>query len=79
MIMYSKRRGHIEAWQLERLGGTHMAFDMVDNATDPDMTLSFLRSLARGGRLVLRGSMTASLPIPDRLIVEYYEAAAKDG
>jgi hypothetical protein len=31
------------------------------------------------GGLVLSGSLTAPLPIPDGLIVEYYEAAAKDG
>ncbi|MGQ7932537.1 zinc-binding dehydrogenase [Paraburkholderia sp. D1E] len=45
-------------------GGAHMAFDMVGNARDPNMTLAALRSLARGGRLVLMGTMTAPLPIP---------------
>ncbi|HWL88234.1 MAG TPA: zinc-binding dehydrogenase [Polyangiaceae bacterium] len=45
-------------------GGAHMAFDMVGNARDPNMTLAALRSLVQGGRLVLMGSMTAPLPIP---------------
>ena len=45
-------------------GGAHMAFDMVGNATDPNMTLAALRSLAQGGRLVLMGSTAVPLPIP---------------
>jgi len=45
-------------------GGADMAFDMVGGATDPHMTLSALRGLANGGRLVLMGSMTVPLPIP---------------
>ena len=45
-------------------GGTDMAFDMVGGATDPNMTMSALRSLANGGRLVLMGSMAVPLPIP---------------
>mgnify|MGYP003945857267 CR=1 FL=1 len=45
-------------------GGAHMAFDMVGNASDPNMTLAALRSLRHGGRLVLMGSMTVPLPIP---------------
>jgi alcohol dehydrogenase len=44
-------------------GGAQMAFDMVGGARDPNMTLAALRSLARGGRLVLMGSMTVPLPI----------------
>jgi NADPH:quinone reductase-like Zn-dependent oxidoreductase len=45
-------------------GGAHMAFDMVGNASDPNMTLATLRSLVQGGRLVLMGSMTVPLPLP---------------
>ncbi|MFM0608196.1 zinc-binding alcohol dehydrogenase family protein [Paraburkholderia sediminicola] len=45
-------------------GGAHMAFDMVGNARDPNLTLAALRGLAQGGRLVLMGSMTVPLPIP---------------
>lgn len=45
-------------------GATDLAFDMVGNATDPNMTLAALRSLGFGGRLVLMGSMSAPLPLP---------------
>lgn len=45
-------------------GSVDLAFDMVGNARDPNMTLAALRSLARGGRLVLMGSMAVDLPIP---------------
>lgn len=45
-------------------GGAHLAFDMVGNASDSGMTLSALRSLLKGGRLVLMGSMTVPLPVP---------------
>jgi alcohol dehydrogenase len=44
-------------------GGAHLAFDMVGQATDPNATLAALRSLRRGGRLVLMGSMSAPLPL----------------
>jgi alcohol dehydrogenase len=44
-------------------GGAQMAFDMVGSAQDPDATLAALKSLRRGGRLVLMGSMTVPLPI----------------
>lgn len=44
-------------------GGAHLAFDMVGGATDPNATLTALRSLHRGGRLVLMGSMSTPLPI----------------
>lgn len=44
-------------------GRVHLAFDMVGNANDPNMTLSALRSLMKGGRLVLMGSMTVPLPL----------------
>jgi alcohol dehydrogenase len=43
--------------------GAHMAFDMVGGAQDPNATLAALKSLRRGGRLVLMGSMTVPLPI----------------
>jgi len=44
-------------------GGADLAFDMVGQATDPNATLAALRSLRRGGRLVLMGSMQVDLPI----------------
>jgi alcohol dehydrogenase len=44
-------------------GGADFAFDMVGRATDPQATLAALRSLRRGGRLVLMGSMQVDLPI----------------
>jgi len=44
-------------------GGAQMAFDMVGGARDPNATLAALRSLRRGGRLVLMGSMSAPLPL----------------
>ena len=40
-----------------------MAFDIVGGARDANATLAALKSLRRGGRLVLMGSMTAPLPI----------------
>jgi alcohol dehydrogenase len=43
--------------------GAHLAFDQVGGASDPSSTLAALKSLQRGGRLVLMGSMTAPLPI----------------
>jgi len=45
-------------------GRAHLALDMVGNASDPNTTLSALRSLMKGGRLVLMGSMTVPLPVP---------------
>ncbi|QWP75397.1 zinc-binding dehydrogenase [Lysobacter sp. K5869] len=45
-------------------GGAQLAFDMVGGAHDPNLTLAALRSLSRGGRLVLMGSMRVPLPIP---------------
>lgn len=45
-------------------GPAQLAFDMVGNAGDPNMTLAALRSLAFGGRLVLMGSMAVPLPVP---------------
>jgi alcohol dehydrogenase len=44
--------------------GADLAFDMVGNAQDPSATLSALKALRRGGRLVLMGSMASPLPIP---------------
>jgi alcohol dehydrogenase len=43
--------------------GGHLAFDQVGRASDPASTLAALKSLQRGGRLVLMGSMTSPLPI----------------
>ena len=40
-----------------------MAFDMVGSAQDPNATLAALKSLRRGGRLVLMGSMAVPLSI----------------
>ncbi|WP_266156336.1 zinc-binding dehydrogenase [Dyella silvatica] len=45
-------------------GGADLAFDMVGQASDPNSTLATLKSLRRRGRLVLMGSMQATLPIP---------------
>jgi alcohol dehydrogenase len=44
-------------------GGAQMAFDMVGSAQDPNATLAALKTLRRGGRLVLMGSMGVPLPI----------------
>lgn len=44
-------------------GGAQIAFDMVGSAQDPNATLAALKSLRRGGRLVLMGSMAVPLPI----------------
>ncbi|MDR3485622.1 MAG: zinc-binding dehydrogenase [Bradyrhizobium sp.] len=44
-------------------GGAELAFDMVGQAGDANATLAALGSLRRNGRLVLMGSMTASLPL----------------
>ena len=40
-------------------GGASLAFDMVGWAQDANATIAGLKSLRRGGRLVLMGSMTA--------------------
>ncbi|VBB16684.1 zinc-binding dehydrogenase [Burkholderia stabilis] len=45
-------------------GRVDLAFDMVGNALDPNLTLAALRSLGREGRLVLMGSMAVDLPVP---------------
>ncbi|QGY32451.1 zinc-binding dehydrogenase [Pantoea cypripedii] len=44
-------------------GAVDMVFDMVGNAGDPAMTLSSLRSLRHGGRMILMGSMSVPLPL----------------
>lgn len=41
--------------------GAHLAFDIVGRATDASSTVAALKSLQRGGRLVLMGSMSAPL------------------
>ena len=43
-------------------GGAHLSFDIVGGAQNPDSTLTALRNLHNGGRLVLMGSMTSTLP-----------------
>lgn len=53
----------IERVRVAANGGAQMAFDQVGGAKDPNMTLTALRSLHRGGRLVLMGSMSTPLPI----------------
>jgi alcohol dehydrogenase len=53
----------IEQFKRATMGGAHVAFDMVGRATDAQATLSALRSLRRGGRLVLMGSMNVPLCI----------------
>lgn len=58
-----------EALRTAAGGGAHMAFDMVGNASDPNATLAALNSLRRGGRLVLMGSMTTTLPVPYTLLM----------
>jgi alcohol dehydrogenase len=45
-------------------GGADMGFDMVGGATNSNATVAALKSLRRGGRLVLMGSMTVDLPVP---------------
>jgi len=52
--------------------GVHLAFDQVGVASDPSSTLASLKSLQRGGRLVLMGSMTTPLPLT------YAEVLAND-
>jgi alcohol dehydrogenase len=51
-------------------GGADLAFDMLGNATDANATLATLRSLRRGGRLVLMGSMLVDLPLPYREMLQ---------
>ena len=59
--------GHVEAdakaLRAAAGAGAQMAFDMVGGAQDPNATLAALKSLRRGGRLVLMGSMGVPLPI----------------
>jgi alcohol dehydrogenase len=47
-------------------GAAHVALDLLGNATSTSTTLSCLRALARGGRLVLMGSATVPLEISFR-------------
>lgn len=44
-------------------GGAQLVYDMLGDASEPNATLSGLRALRRGGRLVLMGSMTVPLPL----------------
>jgi alcohol dehydrogenase len=50
-------------------GGADLAFDMIGRAKDPHATLAGLRSLRRGGRLVLMGSLEVPLPIDYREVM----------
>jgi alcohol dehydrogenase len=45
-------------------GGADAAIDLVGRAGDAGATLATLRSLRRGGRMSLMGSMTVPLPLP---------------
>ncbi|EJL87930.1 Zn-dependent alcohol dehydrogenase [Herbaspirillum sp. CF444] len=45
-------------------GGVAAALDMVGQASSADSTLTVLRSLRRGGRLAVMGSMLVPLPLP---------------
>ena len=59
--------GEVDAKALKAAAGgrgAHLAFDQVGGASDPNSTLAALKSLRRGGRLVLMGSMTVPLPLP---------------
>jgi alcohol dehydrogenase len=53
----------VSALRQAAAGGAHLTFDMVGRAQDPSATLAGLKSLRRGGRLVLMGSMTSPLPV----------------
>ncbi len=44
-------------------GGANLVFDMVRNAKSANGTIAAMRSMARGGRLVLMGSMETELPL----------------
>jgi alcohol dehydrogenase len=50
--------------------GPHIAFDQVGGATEPNSTLAALGALRRGGRMVLMGSMSATLPIDYGLFMQ---------
>jgi alcohol dehydrogenase len=53
----------VSALRQAAAGGAHLTFDMVGRAQDPSATLAGLKSLRRGGRLVLMGSMTSPSPV----------------
>ncbi|MEM9223225.1 MAG: zinc-binding dehydrogenase [Pseudomonadota bacterium] len=53
----------IEALKAASGGGADLVFDMVGGAGSADGTLSSMRSLRRGGRLVLMGSMEVPVPL----------------
>jgi alcohol dehydrogenase len=64
VLLTGNIQGDINALRAASNGGAQMAFDMVGRATDPNATLAALRSLRRGGRMILMGSMTTALPLP---------------
>jgi alcohol dehydrogenase len=53
----------VAALKLAAGGGAHLTFDMVGRAQDANATVAGLKSLRRGGRLVLMGSMSVPLPL----------------
>jgi alcohol dehydrogenase len=53
----------VESLRAAAGGGAQAALDFVGNAQDSNATLAALKSLRRGGRLVLMGSMGVPLPI----------------
>ncbi len=64
VALFGDVEGDAKALRAAAGGGAQMAFDMVGGAQDPKATLAALKSLRRGGRLVLMGSMAVPLPIP---------------
>ena len=53
----------VAALKLAARGGAHLTFDMVGRAQDSNASMAGLKSLRRGGRLVLMGSMSVPLPL----------------
>jgi alcohol dehydrogenase len=53
----------VGALKLAARGGAHLTFDMVGRAQDSNASMAGLKSLRRGGRLVLMGSMSVPLPL----------------
>ncbi|MHA7679618.1 zinc-binding dehydrogenase [Cupriavidus sp. PET2-C1] len=64
VILHGEADADAEAIRAAAGGRLDLAFDMVGQASDASATLAALKSLRRGGRLVLMGSMTVPLPIP---------------
>lgn len=64
VILHGEADADAEAIRAAAGGRPDLAFDMVGQASDASATLAALKSLRRGGRLVLMGSMAVPLPIP---------------